>query len=121
MEKTHYQARAAYFRHTQHGGGMIRANSFKQLYYWFYRRILHRARKEELTKQKKDEQSIRISKMIQQRRQRWKDSSAEHSLTLWRTTRQRQNKRWIPHEGPVIPLTDTYVAPNIMFESNVNS
>ncbi len=103
MEKTHYQARGAYFRHTQHGGGTIRANSFKELYFWFYRRIILRATKQEFTKQKKDARSVEISKIIQQRRQRWKDSSAEQNLAIWRATKVRQNKLWVPHESPAIP------------------
>lgn len=102
MEKTHYQARGAYFRHTQHGGGTIRANSFKEVFFWFYRRIILRTRKQEFMKQKKDARSVAICKKIKERRQRWKDSTAEQNSTLWRATRVRQNKIWVPREEHVI-------------------
>ena len=45
MEKSHYMARNAYFRHTQHGGGKSKANSLLELHQWFYRHILQQQRK----------------------------------------------------------------------------
>lgn len=40
LEKSHYQARTAFFKHTRHGGGRERANSLREVFEWFYRRIL---------------------------------------------------------------------------------
>ena len=98
VEKTHYQARGAYFQHTQHGGGTTRANSFKELYFWFYRRIVLCATKQEFTKQRKEARLVEISRLIQQRRQRCKNSTAENNLALWRATKVRQNKTWLSNE-----------------------
>lgn len=53
-------------------------------------------------KQKKDARSVAICKKIKERRQRWKDSTAEQNSTLWRATRVRQNKIWVPREEHVI-------------------
>ena len=39
MEKSHYQARTRYFKHTRHGGGRQRANSLLEVFQWFYRQI----------------------------------------------------------------------------------
>ena len=101
MEKTHYQARGAYFRHTQHGGGTVRANSFKEVYFWFYRKIILRSKKEKSLQLKKDAQTLQISRSILQRRLRWKQSSAEQNLAAWRATKGRQNKVWVPHQEPL--------------------
>ena len=46
IKKSYYQARGAYFQHTQHGGGRLRANSLKEVYYWFYRRIISSRRRQ---------------------------------------------------------------------------
>ena len=40
LEKYHYQARGAFFRHTRHGGGRERTNSLREVFEWFYRRVL---------------------------------------------------------------------------------
>ena len=40
LEKSHYQARGAFFRHTRHGGGRERVDSLREVFEWFYRRIL---------------------------------------------------------------------------------
>lgn len=94
MEKSHYQARGAYFCHTQHGGGAIRANSYMEVFYWFYRRIIIQKHNNDKLKQRREVQAIKISKQIQ-RRQLWKTSSAQETLNLWRSTRTRQSKVWI--------------------------
>lgn len=40
LDKSHYQARGAFFRHTRHDGGRERADSLREVFEWFYRRIL---------------------------------------------------------------------------------
>ena len=42
MEKSHYRAKAAYFRNTRHGGGFARSNSLHEMFDWFYRTIIGR-------------------------------------------------------------------------------
>ena len=64
MEKSHYQARGAYFRHTQHGGGTIRANSFKEVFFRFYQRVILENRKTEMKKAKKESEVVCIAKNL---------------------------------------------------------
>ena len=103
MEKSHYQAQGAYFCHTQHGGGTIRANSFKEVFFWFYRRVILENRKREMKKEKKESEVVCIAKNLKDtRRLRWKNSNAAQKLSLWRATRVRQSKVWIPSTNHVI-------------------
>ena len=36
MERSHYQAKAAYFKNTRHGGGYIQSNAFHEMFNWFF-------------------------------------------------------------------------------------
>lgn len=56
LKKSHYMARNAYFRHTQHGGGKSKANSLQEVFQWFYRRISQQLHKKE---------TLRSSKLMQ--------------------------------------------------------
>lgn len=42
MEKSHYQARTAYFRKTRHGGGSGCSNGLKEMFDWFFRYTIKR-------------------------------------------------------------------------------
>ena len=42
MEKSHYRARAVYFRNTRHGGGFTRSNALQEMFDWLYRTIIGR-------------------------------------------------------------------------------
>ena len=46
MEKSHKQARVAYHKSTQHGGGSKLLNMLVQMFQWFYRHIISRFIKE---------------------------------------------------------------------------
>ena len=35
LEKSHYQACGAFFRHTRHGGGRERVDSLREVFEWF--------------------------------------------------------------------------------------
>lgn len=39
MEKSHWQARAAFHKSTQHGGTSTKNSYILQLFQWFYRRV----------------------------------------------------------------------------------
>ena len=39
MERSHYQAKAAYFKNTRHGGGYIQSNAFHEMFNWFFRAL----------------------------------------------------------------------------------
>lgn len=98
MEKSHYQARGAFFRHTRHGGGRIRANSLKEVFEWFYRRKILQlnmkkaaAENEEATKkERQDRDGLKLK-----RRTYWKNSIASARLAQWRSLRVRKNSKWI--------------------------
>ena len=61
MEKSHYMAQNAYFRHTQHGGGKSKANSLLELHQWFYRRILQQQRKKQMVRSFEVTQAIKAA------------------------------------------------------------
>ena len=58
---------------------------------------------QDFTKHKKDARTVEISRIIQKRRQRWKDFTTEQNLALWQATKVRQNKLWIPKGNSTIP------------------
>jgi hypothetical protein len=41
MEKTHYQAKTAYTKHTQHDGTDLGHSAIVQIFEWWYRVIQH--------------------------------------------------------------------------------
>ena len=61
MEKSHYMARNAYFKHTQHDGGKSKANSLLELHQWFYRHILQQQRKKQMLRSSEVAQPIKIA------------------------------------------------------------
>ena len=66
MERSHWQARCAYQRATQHGGGVKKSNPMRQLCQWWYRRIQVRARVK--IKQSKSTVSCAIREMQAEQR-----------------------------------------------------
>lgn len=109
MEKSHYQARGAFFRHTRHGGGRVRANNLKEVFQWFYRRkiLQHKMKKAALEpedatiKDKRDNKDLLKLK----RKNRWKNSIASAKLAEWRSNKVRISRKWLP--GP--PMSTTRV------------
>ena len=39
MERSHYQAKGAYFKNTRHGGGLMKSNALHEMFNWFYRNL----------------------------------------------------------------------------------
>ena len=40
MERSHYQAKAAYFKNTQHSGGKDQSNALHEMFNWFYQALI---------------------------------------------------------------------------------
>lgn len=98
MEKTHYQARTGYFKHTRHGGGVEKANSLEELHQWTYRKLVHRAHR------KKELQEAEVPRAIKKanrdkRKDSWWNSNANTKHAEWRQMKQRSGKSWIPLES----------------------
>lgn len=93
MEKTHYQARTGYFKHTRHGGGVTKANSLQELHQWTYRKLVHRAHNKKNFEASKVTQAIRQLE-VQRKQEIWRNSDARRKHMQWRLTRQRDGKIW---------------------------
>lgn len=50
MEKSHYQAKAAYFKSTRHGGGKTKSNAVHEMFNWFYRVLIGKGSRRSLSK-----------------------------------------------------------------------
>ena len=93
MERSHWQARCAYQRATQHGGGVKKSNPMRQLCQWWYRRIQVRARVK--IKQSKSAVSCAIREMqAERRRSIYVSSQGRQNHAEWLRQRQRQGKVW---------------------------
>ena len=91
MEKTHCQARFGYFKHTQHVGGIIRANSLHKLRQWTYCRLVHRAHNKKMLEESKFTKALRQIQ-IQKKRDAWSNSLTGSKHSTWRLMRQREGK-----------------------------
>lgn len=93
MERSHYQARCAYFKNSQHGGGKVRSNALQEMFNWFYREITgSKARR-------RGNLSVRrhIMKVVsERRRQGYNRSNARERAQAWRATRRRVGRTWVP-------------------------
>lgn len=94
MERSHYQAKAAYFKNTRHGGGgKHKSNSLHEMFNWFYRSLGGRSR------QKARGPCSLLRKVIKnvnlRRETAWKASNAMHQLQNWRSVRRRAGRRWV--------------------------
>lgn len=96
LEKSHYMARNAYFRHTQHGGGRSKGNSVHEMFQWFYRRILQQLRKKETLRSSEVVQALKtIEKQKARRSKAFKDSNAILQQNRWRQQKTYVNHRWV--------------------------
>ena len=96
MEKSHYMARNAYFRHSQHGGGSKKANSLCELFQWFYRRTLQILQTKEEVSSSAIAQAVRDASIKKDKRiKAFRNSTALEGLAKWRQDRCFQNRRWV--------------------------
>lgn len=95
MEKSHYQARTRYFRHTRHGGGANKANSLLEVFQWFYRQVWHRSKAQEKKKLfENSDIALALKRGKQNRQEAYNRSSASEKFLQWLGSRQRQGGRW---------------------------
>jgi hypothetical protein len=94
MEKSHWQARSAYFRATQHGGGKNQANSLEELFMWFFRKQHQRVEATKVVKNSEIYRALRQNQRLR-RRQIWINTNATQKHTIWRSTKKRQGKKWV--------------------------
>ena len=66
MEKSHYRAKAAYFKNSRHGGGTTRSNALHEMFDWFYRCLSGRSYK--ATKAKKSSLAKAVREVTRRRR-----------------------------------------------------
>ena len=83
MEKSHKQARVAYHKSTQHGGGSKPSNPLVQMFEWFYRCIVSRFT-QEVDSSSEDfiEEWVRDAH-IRQKCETWEQSKARNACTEW--------------------------------------
>lgn len=95
MEKSHYRARAAYFRNTRHGGGFTRSNALHEMFDWFYRTIIGRTLN--IRKARESELVRAVQEVSKNKRQcAWKASTGTVGVSRWLQSRSRQGSKWIP-------------------------
>jgi hypothetical protein len=102
MEYSHYAAKAAYQRHTQHGGGRTKKSPLVQTYQHWYRIIQHRFHEQMIkanaTHIQNGEDHLTIEARIQKRREAYAASSANAHSSLWRQKCQRVGSKWVPRD-----------------------
>lgn len=93
MEKSHYRAKAAYFKNSRHGGGKGLSNALVEIFQWFYRGVLGRGH---FQNTRTEELSSMISNSNSVRKTAWQSSNARTRHQEWRMSRVRVGKRWMP-------------------------
>jgi hypothetical protein len=103
MEYSHYAAKAAYQRHTQHGGGKSKKSLLIQTFQHWYRIIQHRFVEEEKKSQNLPDTDVLLEKeaLIQKHRLASINSSAKAHSELWRHKCLRKGSKWVPQESEV--------------------
>lgn len=109
MEHSHYAAKAAYQRHTQHGGGRSIKSPLLQTYQHWYRIIQHRFREQAEydaeIQSHETEEWLTVQAKIEKRREASLASSAKAHSILWRQKCQRVGSKWIPQENLAVVET----------------
>ena len=95
MEKSHYQARGVFFKHTHHGGGRIRSIYLKEMFNWFYRCTFGRNLSRERAKKSTLEKLLREQKSSTNSSQ-WRGGTGPLRHMAWRQTRVRVGRQWCP-------------------------
>jgi len=98
MEKSHKQARVAYHKNTQHGGGSKPSNPLVQMFEWFYRRIVSKFTQEEDSSSEDSVEEWVRDTHIRQKSETWKQSKGRDACTKWHSKRIRKGKKWVLEE-----------------------
>lgn len=90
MEKSHYAAKTAFVKHSQHNGTSLRHSAIVQSFQWWYRVIQHR----EIDRERKEARAsnpiiLATEAVAQKRRQASNSSTANARHAEWRRGRVR--------------------------------
>lgn len=100
MEYSHYAAKSAYQRHTQHNGGKSKKSPLLQTYQHWYRIIQHRFQEQvEKSSERENhegEQWLTMEAQIEKRREASLNSPAQAHHLLWRQKCHRIGSKWSP-------------------------
>lgn len=94
MERSHYQAKGAYFKSTRHGGGVTKSNALHEMFNWFYRTLGGR-------KSARHRGNITLRRRVVQivsaaRARAYQESGARDGIIRWMSNRCRSGSRWVP-------------------------
>ena len=93
MERSHYQAKAVYFKNTRHGGGTTKSNALHEMFNWFYRSLGGRGNQK--TRGNIGLRHKIVKTVNASRTQAYNNSRAREGLQRWVATRRRCGSRWI--------------------------
>lgn len=103
MEKSHYAAKTAYMKHSQHDGTAQHNSSILQVFQWWYRVIQHREHKKVKDKQFENNPLVIATRTLAaNRREASLTSCAVQRWTEWRNTCQRNGSRFVPLLAPTL-------------------
>lgn len=105
MEYSHYAAKSAYQRHTQHEGGKSKKSPLIQTYQHWYRIIQHRFRETE-KQTRLDNEALHAETNIDEvriwiKREAAINSSVALHAALWRAKCDRVGSKWVPRSQAI--------------------
>jgi len=93
MEFSHHAAKAAYHRHTQHGGSLHKKSPILQTYEHWYRIVQHRFYNKE--HESEEDKNLESEERVRKRREASVNSSAIEHAAAWRAQCTRVGSHWI--------------------------
>ena len=105
MEKSHYQCKTVFVKHTQHRGGVKRHSAIIQTFESWYQIIQHQELDIHDRKSQEDVNAT-VEALIESRRQRQLNSNSREKHTTCLVSCVRDKNRWVPN---LIPRLDEVV------------
>ena len=97
MEKSHYVAKMAFSKHTQHDGTKKHCPSIVQTFQWWYRIIQEKEEQKEREKMKINDPAFAIAQeLAEKRRQASLLSMASGNHAEWLRSCVREGRKWNP-------------------------
>lgn len=97
MERSHYQAKAVYFKNTRHGGGLTKSNALHEMFNWFYRSLGGRTGLKSRVNISSRRKIVRAVSAT--RTQAYHNSNARAEMRRWLLTQRRCGLKWAPQES----------------------
>ena len=92
MEKSHYQAKAVYFKGTRHGGGKTKSNALHEMFNWFYRVLIGKQRQSSRGNLSLRRQIVKIVNV--RRTEGYNRSNAKERLRQWVASKRQCGSAW---------------------------